>query len=153
MAVKEIWAKNEAMKQKLLIAMTLNHALKEKDGKFAGDPTELAMLEYAQKNNRISNGDAKLTYSIPFDSDRKAMSTIHQYENEEWLITKGATESIESMLANDNDKEYRKGNRKNVGRRHKGDCICRKKNFRQIKKYYTRRNRNRFNFYWISRVD
>jgi len=33
------------------------------------------------------------------------MSTIHQYENEEWLITKGATESIESMLANDNDKD------------------------------------------------
>lgn len=105
MAVKEIWAKNEAMKQKLLMAMTLNHDVKEKDGKFAGDPTELAMLEYAQKNSHFSNGDAKLTYSIPFDSDRKAMSTIHQYENEEWLITKGATESIESMLANDNDKD------------------------------------------------
>ena len=89
MIVQEVWVQDESKREELLQAMSLNHDVKEKDGKLTGDPTEIAMVEYAKKQK-----DHKRVKEIPFDSDRKAMTTIHERDGKFWVITKGAAEMI-----------------------------------------------------------
>ena len=62
-----------------------------------GDPTEIALVEYA---NALDMRKAKLEEiapridEYPFDSVRKMMSTQHKYEGKKILFTKGAIDSI-----------------------------------------------------------
>lgn len=69
----------------------------QNNGKILGDPTEIAIVEGA---NRIYKNRAEL-YSkypkineIPFDSNRKLMSTIHKFNNKYRIITKGAPDVL-----------------------------------------------------------
>ena len=96
MIVQEIWVQDENKREELLQAMSLNHDVKEKDGKLTGDPTEIAMVEYAKKQQ-----DHKRVKEIPFDSDRKAMTTIHERDGKFWVITKGAAELITEINKDD----------------------------------------------------
>ena len=91
MAVQEVWVNEESKKEELLQAMSLNHTTKEEDGKLAGDPTEVAMVNYAKEQKQY-----KVVKEIPFDSNRKAMTTIHEKNGKYWVITKGASEAITS---------------------------------------------------------
>lgn len=93
MVVQDVWTADEARKTELLQAMSLNHDLKEKEGVWIGDPTELAMVDYAKDQEKL-----KLVGDIPFDSDRKAMTTIHEKQGKYWVITKGAAESIAEIV-------------------------------------------------------
>lgn len=67
------------------------------DGKAIGDPTEYAFIEMAQ---RIGVDETKLRQSlprtgeIPFDSDRKLMSTRHSLEGTSTIFTKGAIDVL-----------------------------------------------------------
>lgn len=92
MSVQEIWAPEKNREEELLLAMSHNHDIHEKDGRAAGDPTELAMVNYAKEQKQY-----KRVKEIPFDSDRKAMTTIHEREGKFWVITKGAAEAIAGM--------------------------------------------------------
>ncbi|MES2429576.1 MAG: cation-translocating P-type ATPase [Bacteroidota bacterium] len=96
MHVQKVWVADETKQQMLMEAMSLNHDVnKNGDGTYTGDPTEVAMVVYAktQKHyNRIKE--------IPFDSERKAMTTIHEKDGKFWVITKGASEII-LTLSND----------------------------------------------------
>jgi Ca2+-transporting ATPase len=92
MTVEEIWAPDENRKGQLLQAMSLNHDIKDDDGKPTGDPTELAMVEYAKEQPHYER-----VKQIPFDSDRKAMTTIHKKDGSYWVITKGAAEVIHEI--------------------------------------------------------
>lgn len=92
MIVQDIWVKDEKNKEELLLAMSLNHGVKEKDGKLSGDPTEIAMVEYAKEQKEY-----KQVKEIPFDAERKAMTTIHQRDGKLWVITKGAAETISDI--------------------------------------------------------
>ena len=62
-----------------------------------GDPTETSLIIAAKKNN-LDQGELNLLYprldTIPFDSDRKMMSSINQINGEKVAIVKGAFESI-----------------------------------------------------------
>lgn len=62
-----------------------------------GDPTEIALVEYANKMNQ-HKGDlenkAPRVNEYPFDSVRKMMSTQHAYEGKKIIFTKGAIDSI-----------------------------------------------------------
>ncbi|MBS4063540.1 MAG: cation-translocating P-type ATPase [Chitinophagaceae bacterium] len=81
----------------LLTGMMLNHDVKENSNAFAGDPTEIALVEYGIKNGMDISTVAEMyprVAEIPFDSDRKLMTTIHNAGNKYLLITKGATEAI-----------------------------------------------------------
>jgi P-type Ca2+ transporter type 2C len=81
----------------LLTGMMLNHDVKENSDTFTGDPTEIAMVEYGIKNGMDISTVAEMyprVAEIPFDSDRKLMTTIHNAGNKYLLITKGATEAI-----------------------------------------------------------
>ncbi len=98
MVVKEVWSHDDKQ-ETLLHAMSLNHDVKEHEGKILGDPTEIAMYRHSGERpvlNRVAE--------IPFDSDRKAMTTVHELDNGYWQITKGASESIIDMLDSDEER-------------------------------------------------
>ena len=62
-----------------------------------GDPTEIALVEYANKMNQHKGDLEKVAPRIneyPFDSVRKMMSTQHMYEGKKLIFTKGAIDSI-----------------------------------------------------------
>jgi P-type Ca2+ transporter type 2C len=84
-------------------AMLLNHDVKkDKDGEWMGDPTEIALVEYGhhEKNldyQKVEDQNRRVA-EIPFDSDRKSMTTIHNFNGKFIAISKGAVESIAGML-------------------------------------------------------
>lgn len=85
----------------LMTAMVLNQdAQKDKDGKWLGDPTEIAMVQHVVEDENLANKTTKLNRvaELPFDSDRKAMSTIHEVDGRFIVFTKGATESLAPNL-------------------------------------------------------
>lgn len=62
-----------------------------------GDPTEIALLEAGVKFEISKESLQKShprVHEIPFDSDRKLMTTIHNYENQFMVMTKGALDSL-----------------------------------------------------------
>jgi len=62
------------------------------DNEYKGDPTETALLRLG----RDSLGDLKTERlsEIPFDSDRKRMTTVNKISDTEYVFSKGAMESI-----------------------------------------------------------
>jgi Ca2+-transporting ATPase len=83
----------------LLLAMAVSHdATRGGDGELAGDPTEVALLRAALAagcDQDAAKTDWPRIDEIPFDSERKCMSTLHRGPGGEWLsITKGAAEVI-----------------------------------------------------------
>ena len=62
-----------------------------------GDPTEVALVEYANKLEQHKDDlekEAPRVDEYPFDSVRKMMSTHHNYKGKKLLFTKGAIDSI-----------------------------------------------------------
>lgn len=67
------------------------------DNVSVGDPTEVAFIAYGIKNNMYKkdlNNEFERVGEIPFDSDRKLMSTLNK-ENEKYIVhTKGAIDNL-----------------------------------------------------------
>jgi len=86
----ELWAE-------LGQAMALNNDVAEKDGKPAGEPTELAMFEAAHMagfdKSILEQAKPRLAV-IPFDSMRKQMTTLHQTAETVTAYIKGAPEQV-----------------------------------------------------------
>ncbi|HSN47398.1 MAG TPA: calcium-translocating P-type ATPase, PMCA-type, partial [Flavobacterium sp.] len=86
----------------LLDAMALNNDVsKDKNGKWLGDSTEVALAQFAsEKNKERSDLEKKFprVAEIPFDSTRKCMTTFHKTEKGIMAITKGAVEIILEKL-------------------------------------------------------
>jgi len=106
MTVKEIWTPDEKLVPELIKAMSLNHDVSKAadDKKATGDPTEIAMVKYAQEHQEFSSSWISLhsrEEELPFDSDRKAMSTIHKDGEEFLVLTKGASESLANVVTGD----------------------------------------------------
>ncbi|WP_455219737.1 cation-translocating P-type ATPase, partial [Kaarinaea lacus] len=79
-------------------ALVLNSDVTEnQDGHLRGDPTEVAMYEAAQKagfsKSQFLSALPRID-ELPFDADRKCMTTIHQDGNNFISFTKGAAENI-----------------------------------------------------------
>ena len=88
-------------------SMALNqNVMRTIDGAWLGDPTEVALIEYIQQKysdgrvEEISNLYHRVA-ELPFDSDRKTMTTIHKYGDKYLVIAKGAVEAITSILRTD----------------------------------------------------
>ena len=68
-----------------------------KDGKEIGDPTEVALVNLGHEI-LINEVELRSKYErlaeIPFDSDRKLMSTLHKIDNKNIMFTKGALDVI-----------------------------------------------------------
>jgi P-type Ca2+ transporter type 2C len=83
----------------LLRAMGLcSDAYRDGTGSLAGDPTEVALTTAAEQaglHKSVLDRDSPRVAEIPFDSDRKCMTTIHRHPEQGFLaITKGAVEVI-----------------------------------------------------------
>ncbi|GBD95334.1 MAG TPA: cation-translocating P-type ATPase [Nitrospirae bacterium] len=86
----------------LMTAMALNNdAVPDKDNDVIGDPTEIALFEIARKNGfekSLLEKDFPRIAEIPFDSDRKCMTTFHAVPASPSprviSFTKGAFENI-----------------------------------------------------------
>ena len=89
----------------LLNAMALNNDVsKDKDQKWLGDSTEVALVQYAFNNNLergvLENKFPRIS-ELPFDSTRKCMTTMHQTEQGVIAITKGAVDVLFGKLNNE----------------------------------------------------
>lgn len=90
---------NDSLFIKLLTGFCLcnDATYSEKDCSGTGDPTEIAFVKYAKENrydfDKIKS-DYKRFNEIPFDSDRKMMTTLHHDGESTISFTKGAIDSI-----------------------------------------------------------
>ena len=67
------------------------------DGKEIGDPTEVALVNLGHVhslNEQDVRDEFKRLKEIPFDSDRKLMSTLHYIDNKYVMYTKGALDVL-----------------------------------------------------------
>lgn len=68
-----------------------------KGGAKVGDPTEIALLDMCEKQGKTREGleeTCPRVEEIPFDSDRKRMTTVHDYGGSRIAYTKGALDGI-----------------------------------------------------------
>ena len=88
-------------KNRLLHAIALNNDVsKGENGKWLGDSTEVALVQYAFDKN-LNRADLEIAFpriaELPFNSKRKCMTTLHQIQNadaEILVITKGAVDVL-----------------------------------------------------------
>jgi P-type Ca2+ transporter type 2C len=82
----------------LLTALALsNDAGRDDEGRMTGDPTEIALFVAALEGGYDKNallGQAPRVFELPFDSDRKRMTTFHRKPSGLIAYTKGAPESV-----------------------------------------------------------
>ncbi len=83
--------------KKLILMSVLCNDASINDGQEIGDPTEVALIQFAKKCNleyQQIRQQYKRLLEIPFDSDRKLMSTVHQIEGKYIMVTKGAVDVL-----------------------------------------------------------
>lgn len=73
-----------------------NDTKKDKSGNLIGEPTEIALYNYSEKflKSNDSDNENKRVNEIPFDSERKMMSTFHKEKDKIVQYTKGAPDVI-----------------------------------------------------------
>lgn len=88
--------------RKLLSYSILCNDSTNEDGKEIGDPTETALINVGSKLG-VSIAEERQTHpriaENPFDSDRKMMSTLNQFDNQYTMITKGAVDVLINRIA------------------------------------------------------
>lgn len=84
---------NDELAKYLINSSILCNDSTSKNGVEMGDPTEVALVKLGHKLS-LDELEIRKTYErlgeVPFDSDRKLMSTIHKFDNKELMFTKGA---------------------------------------------------------------
>lgn len=90
----QIDPQNPLHKQMLRLSILCNDSTNI-DGQEIGDPTETAMINLGNQlgvpAERVRNAYPRLS-EVPFDSDRKLMSTLHKLKDGYTIITKGAVD-------------------------------------------------------------
>ncbi len=87
----------DAAHRQLLYGMILNNDSSIVDGKGIGDPTEYALIESSRHiglDETIIRDVLSREEEVPFDSDRKMMSTKYKLHGVAHVLTKGALDSI-----------------------------------------------------------
>ena len=94
-------ADNPVVDELIKMSVLANDAVLGADGQSIGDPTETALIDAGLKysiNKNALKKDLPRIAEIPFDSDRKLMTTIHQNNDEDFLVAvKGG---LDELLAN-----------------------------------------------------
>ena len=106
---EEISDSNSSKVKKLLTYATLccdgSVVIEKNKEKHIGDPTETAIVSAALKNGLLKdslNEKYPRLAEIPFDSDRKLMSTINDIDGQLYVIVKGAVDVIETRCVSGN---------------------------------------------------
>ncbi|WP_294064531.1 cation-translocating P-type ATPase [uncultured Fusobacterium sp.] len=105
MTVKKVYINNEVFNEKDLNASGMGESLLIKEAILCndatseiGDPTEIALVNLSEIHYNQSGKELKNRYprisEIPFDSDRKLMSTVHNIDGKIMMFTKGALDSV-----------------------------------------------------------
>ena len=117
MKVVEIKSENPNLAMELG-AMCTDSKIEINNGKVevVGEPTEIALVEVAYKNkldkNELYKAKPRIN-EIPFDSNRKMMTTIHKLENGKYrVITKGAPDILLNRCIGINKEKILKENEK-----------------------------------------
>ncbi|WP_077210943.1 calcium-translocating P-type ATPase, PMCA-type [Bacillus dakarensis] len=87
-------------KRLLLISLLCNDAITE-DKKEIGDPTEVSLVNFGEEydfDEFIIRDEYPRVGEIPFDSDRKLMSTVNFYDHKYYMMTKGALDVLLSRV-------------------------------------------------------
>ncbi|MCB0726620.1 MAG: calcium-translocating P-type ATPase, PMCA-type [Ignavibacteriae bacterium] len=96
----------------LELSMALNNDVNiNKEQILIGDPTEIALVEYVKSQHAgllITDlrNEYKRLAEIPFDSNRKCMTTVHKLKDKYLIITKGAAEVIAEKFYSGINKEF-----------------------------------------------
>ncbi|AND83777.1 HAD-IC family P-type ATPase [Clostridium tyrobutyricum] len=92
----ELNLENEVEKQAVLMGILCNDA-STTYGEKIGDPTEIALVDLGEIYN-MDELSLRKEYSrigeIPFDSERKIMSTVHRVKDRTLMVTKGAPDVL-----------------------------------------------------------
>ncbi|WP_369901457.1 cation-translocating P-type ATPase [Bacillus manliponensis] len=84
------------------IAALCNDSYINEDGQEVGDPTEVALINFANKHGHEYE-ELRATYKreaeLPFDSDRKLMSTVHTMDGQRMMLTKGGPDVMFSRAS------------------------------------------------------
>ena len=98
---EELDVENPSHVQLLRMSVLCNDA-SVTDGQEIGDPTETALVALGEKlgvqAQTIREEYPRLS-ELPFDSDRKLMSTFHQLQNGYTMVTKGAGDVLERRVS------------------------------------------------------
>ena len=94
--VKKLEKTSEELQKTILVGMLCNDTKISDDNKFAGDPTEIALtslaLNVGHSENEINSFERVM--EIPFDSDRKLMTTVNKYKDGYIVCTKGGLDEL-----------------------------------------------------------
>lgn len=88
---------NNPMHKLLLENIILNNDASYSIENQTGDPTEIALLQAGVKFNIFKDDLEKIhtrVDEIPFDSDRKLMTTVNSYDDKYYVMTKGAVDNL-----------------------------------------------------------
>ena len=92
---KEIKINNE-LEKLIYIAMLCNDTKVGEDNQLTGDPTETALIDMGMKMDidvhKVLN--MPRLAELPFDSDRKLMTTVHEVNGKYFVYTKGAVDEL-----------------------------------------------------------
>ncbi|WP_338451223.1 cation-translocating P-type ATPase [Niallia oryzisoli] len=91
---------NQLEKKLLLMALLCNDSV-TMDKKEIGDPTEVALTNLGEEyglDELVIRDHHKRIGEIPFDSDRKLMSTVNKIDGKFMMITKGALDVLLSRM-------------------------------------------------------
>ena len=88
----------EGGKNRFMLALSLcNDADERADGSYLGDPTETALTRFAAekgiKKSAATQAHPRIA-ELPFDSERKRMSTLHEFEGGVIQLVKGAPDVL-----------------------------------------------------------
>jgi len=91
---------NTIEKDLIMKALLCNDAL-ERDDKEIGDPTEVALVKLGKQydfDELLVRDHCPRVAELPFDSDRKLMSTVNRINQQNVMITKGALDVLLSKI-------------------------------------------------------
>lgn len=90
----EALAGQPGMHEELLIAARYCHSLKQaENGTWLGDPMEMALVALAERTGQALPVLERVD-EVPFDAERKRMSTLHRVGRTQVLYTKGALQTV-----------------------------------------------------------
>ena len=94
--VEKIENKDKELTELIYANMLCNDTKIAENGDLAGDPTETALIDMAFKLNFKQDIIEKLkrVEEVPFDSDRKLMTTVNQVDNKYIVYTKGGIDEL-----------------------------------------------------------
>lgn len=126
MEVVESYTADEHAQKKMFLATALNHSVTtvkdDESSHLSGDPTEIALVSNAIAHDYQPEkllGQYKKLDEIPFSSERKMMTTIHNNDGEKIAFTKGAPEKIFARVTHELvDNKKKKLNKKRIDEIH-----------------------------------